>query len=151
MKKTFLVKKPSDFYWVVKWILENVTGQKSLIIALSGNLGVGKTTFVQELGKVMGVKEVITSPTFTIMKKYSLENNQYDELVHLDLYRFESVAETKPIRLEELFTKPRTIVCVEWPEIINSEIFEPNVSLDIDIGSGEERNVVTEVNYKKQT
>ncbi|MCA9354082.1 MAG: tRNA (adenosine(37)-N6)-threonylcarbamoyltransferase complex ATPase subunit type 1 TsaE [Candidatus Kaiserbacteria bacterium] len=140
MGKTYQVSVPSDFNLVANDLLSGMTGEV-LVIALSGDLGAGKTTFTQELAKNLGVTEPITSPTFTIMKQYELSHDRFDTLVHIDAYRFEDESEAEPLRLKEVFTQPRTIVCVEWPEQIASYIPESAVRVDISITEGEVRVV----------
>ena len=140
MEKTYQVSVPSDFTSVTNDLLNGMTGEV-LIIALSGDLGAGTTTFTQQLAKSLGVTEPITSPTFTIMKQYELTHDQFDTLVHIDAYRFDNENEAEPLRLREVFAEPRTIVCVEWPEQIESYIPEAAVHVHIEITDGETRMV----------
>lgn len=79
------------------------------IIALTGELGSGKTTFVQGFAKGLGIKEKITSPTFVIIRQYP--NNFY----HVDLYRIDNFQE---LGLEEILANPNNIVLIEWAEKI---------------------------------
>ncbi len=81
-------------------------------IALHGNLGVGKTTFVQGLARGLGVKEQVTSPTFAI---YSVYQGTARKLVHLDAYRLEGGRQLEELLLEEFLTSPWCLA-VEWPE-----------------------------------
>ena len=87
------------------------------IILLNGDLGAGKTTFVQGFGKALGIKTPITSPTFTILKKYAIDANH--ELVHVDAYRLEN---SVFMELEEEIT-PNNIVFIEWSNfLLNQEL-----------------------------
>ncbi len=87
------------------------------IVTLVGDLGTGKTTLVQTLAKQLGIKEVVTSPTFVVAKHYELSDNpNWDRLVHIDAYRFEKEDEALPLGLPALFVTPRTLICIEWPE-----------------------------------
>lgn len=87
------------------------------VILFSGNLGAGKTTFIQALAKQLGVTEQITSPTFTMMRRYVIpENETFEQLYHFDLYRIEDVSELDRIGWEEALSDPKGLVCVEWPE-----------------------------------
>src|SRR3989338_7673870 len=61
------------------------------IIALVGNLGSGKTTFVKGLAKGLGVKDVITSPTFVLMKIYKAKHKTIKNFVHVDCYRIPGI------------------------------------------------------------
>jgi tRNA threonylcarbamoyladenosine biosynthesis protein TsaE len=144
MQKSYQIDKPEEFGIVIADILyyQKMANEDILVVTLQGDLGAGKTTFTQELGKVLGVSEPIVSPTFTIMKSYELEHEQFDTLVHIDAYRFESEEEARPLRLEEVFSTARAIVCVEWPERISSLIPKTAVSVAITITEGEKRQVV---------
>lgn len=79
------------------------------VVLLDGDLGAGKTTFTKGIGKALGVKRVINSPTFTIVKEYRGDNVK---LYHLDLYRLDGVGED--FDLEEYFSNESICVC-EWP------------------------------------
>jgi tRNA threonylcarbamoyladenosine biosynthesis protein TsaE len=82
------------------------------VLALHGDMGVGKTTFVQGLARGLGVKEQVTSPTFAI---YSVYAGTLTKLVHLDAYRLENERQLEELLLEEFLTSP-WVLAVEWPE-----------------------------------
>jgi tRNA threonylcarbamoyladenosine biosynthesis protein TsaE len=84
------------------------------IICLYGDLGSGKTTFVQGLASGLGISERIISPTFVIVRQHSLENNK--TFYHIDLYRLENESELQNIGLSDIFSDKNTIVLVEWAE-----------------------------------
>jgi len=83
-------------------------------LALHGNLGVGKTTFVQGLARGFGIAGHVTSPTFNI---YTLHHSGARTLVHLDAYRLASGAQLEELMLDDFLTSPYC-VAVEWPEHI---------------------------------
>ncbi len=87
------------------------------ILALYGGLGSGKTTFAQGIGQALGVRRVI-SPTFTLIRQYSLKHPVFDQFYHLDLYRLNSPQEVLALGIEELWQQPRALVVIEWPEKI---------------------------------
>ena len=68
----------------------DLKGDKATVVGLFGDLGSGKTTFSQALGKSLNINEVMTSPTFVIEKRYNLINNKYSKLIHIDAYRLEN-------------------------------------------------------------
>lgn len=104
-------------------------------IALHGNLGVGKTTFVQGLARAWGIAGDITSPTFTIFHLYRGERT----LVHLDAYRLENERQIDSLMLEDFLTPPYCLA-VEWPERIGSWIPGDAVHLELSIvAAGEHR------------
>ena len=84
------------------------------IIALHGDLGVGKTTFIQGLAEGFGIEESITSPTFNI---YSIHQGEKISLVHLDAYRLDGSAQLDALMLEDFLVSPYCLA-VEWPENI---------------------------------
>ncbi|MBK9991675.1 MAG: tRNA (adenosine(37)-N6)-threonylcarbamoyltransferase complex ATPase subunit type 1 TsaE [Verrucomicrobia bacterium] len=83
-------------------------------LALHGNLGVGKTTFVQGLAKGFGVTDAVTSPTFNI---FTLHRGGSRTLVHLDAYRLENDRQIDSLMLDDFLTSPFCLA-VEWPEKI---------------------------------
>jgi tRNA threonylcarbamoyladenosine biosynthesis protein TsaE len=101
------------------------------VVALSGDLGAGKTTFVQTLAKELGVTDTVTSPTFTIMKSYATTSQWFENLVHLDVYRLEDINETTPLRLSEILKMPNTLVCIEWAEKIKEILPANTIYVDI--------------------
>lgn len=94
-------------------ILNTTSGSR--IIGLSGDLGVGKTTLIQFLGKYFGVIEHMTSPTYVIMKKYPIEKEKFSSFVHMDTYRILESDEDH-FGLQEILQDMHAVVCIEWPE-----------------------------------
>ncbi len=90
--------------------------ETATVLALQGDLGSGKTTFVQALARAYGVTEHVTSPTFVIQKIYPLKNQVFDRLVHIDAYRMESAHELDVLGWQELMRDAKALVCIEWPE-----------------------------------
>lgn len=115
MQKTYITKNSSQTKKLgenlAKKILKLPQKKNALVIALSGDLGTGKTTFVQGFAKGLGVKEKITSPTFVLMKKFK---NFY----HIDCYRIYEAKEIFNIGFKEIISEPKNIVAIEWVEKI---------------------------------
>jgi len=84
------------------------------VLALHGDLGSGKTCFVQGLAEALGVKEIVNSPTFTIINEYQ----GHCRLYHIDLYRINSAAEAEALGLTE-FLEGAGVTAIEWPEKIS--------------------------------
>ena len=94
------------------------------------------------VAELLGITEHITSPTFVIMKSYTVPNHAWiQELVHIDAYRIEDIDEMRVIRLEELYTKEGRIICIEWPERIESLLPKDIFSINISCGEGDTRTV----------
>lgn len=100
------------------------------VIALHGNLGAGKTTFVQGLAKGLGIEKKIISPTFIIVRKYEIKPKSDilypTSFYHIDLYRVESGRDVAGLGLEEILNEKTNIVAIEWPEKIK-ELLPENV------------------------
>ncbi len=103
-----------------------VTGP--LALALTGDLGCGKTTFVKGLAQGLGVSEGfhITSPTFTIINEYPADKGL--RLCHLDLYRLGSVEELACIGYEDML-ETDAVVVVEWPDLLKEDRFSFDMEL----------------------
>ena len=107
--------------------LEKLKAQKeAIVIGLSGDLGSGKTTFVQAVAKELGITEHVTSPTFVIMKKYGIKHFHFNTLVHIDAYRLESGAELAALAFSGIVGNPKNIIFIEWPERVR-EVLPKNI------------------------
>ena len=110
-----------------------VAKEGATVVALHGDLGAGKTTFVQVLGQLLGVQEQITSPTFTIMKGYETTDETFASLIHMDAYRLDDISELVPLRFSEILGTPKTLFCIEWAEKITAAlpISVINITLEV--------------------
>jgi tRNA threonylcarbamoyladenosine biosynthesis protein TsaE len=90
--------------------------RKAEVVALSGDLGSGKTAFVKAVAGEFGIKDDVTSPTFIIEKIYELADSPFQRLIHIDAYRLESGAELLHLGWADLIADPRNIIFIEWPE-----------------------------------
>lgn len=92
--------------------------KKGGVLALVGDLGAGKTTFVQGLAKGLGIKERITSPTFILVRSYQAQKKGISNLYHVDLYRLEKNVseEIENLGLPEVWADKNNLVVVEWAE-----------------------------------
>jgi tRNA threonylcarbamoyladenosine biosynthesis protein TsaE len=105
-------------------------------LALHGDLGVGKTTFVQGLARGLGVTESVTSPTFNI---FTLHRGPV-RLLHLDAYRLETARQIEDLLLEDFLISPWCLA-VEWPEKIAAWLPANTLHLDLGIEAGERHTV----------
>ena len=104
------------------------------VIGLTGELGVGKTAFVKAIARQLGITEHITSPTFVIMKMYDVAGHeQFRELIHIDAYRIEDIEEMRVLRLDELYQKEGTLICIEWPERISEVVPKDTLHIEIEM------------------
>lgn len=93
-------------------------GARSYAVGLTGELGSGKTTFVQEVARSLGVTEHVTSPTFVFAKNYETDHPIFTKLIHIDAYRLED--ETKDtVGFEAYLADRHALVLIEWPENVS--------------------------------
>ncbi len=105
-----LIYKLSELEKASNFVLKNVSRD---IILISGEVGTGKTTLIKEYCKLIGVEEIVNSPTYTLINEYQ---NMRRKIVHMDLYRVKDINEINELGLFEYLEK--NIVIIEWPEII---------------------------------
>lgn len=106
------------------------------VLALHGDLGVGKTTFVQGLAQGLGITGAVTSPTFNIFTLHRGKTN----LLHLDAYRLESAREVEDLLIED-FMEPPWCLAVEWPDKVAAWLPAGALHLDLSIGPGHAHHV----------
>jgi tRNA threonylcarbamoyladenosine biosynthesis protein TsaE len=111
------------------------------ILLLYGNLGAGKTTFVQGLASGLGIEKRIISPTFVIMRSYA------NAFYHIDLYRLQGEKhELEAIGLFDIMHNPSAIMAIEWPEKMESFLPEKRWELHFE-NIGEDKRKITIVSY----
>lgn len=98
------------------------------IIALYGSMGAGKTTFVTAICRVLGVEDIVNSPTFTIVNEYETEEGE--SVFHFDFYRIKSPREVEDLGFEE-YVYSDSLCLMEWPEMIEEMLPEETVRVSI--------------------
>ena len=108
---------------------QNIESEKfeNMVICLDGELGSGKTVFTKGLANALGIKESVTSPTFTIIKEY---NDGEIPLFHMDVYRLDG--NTDGVGIEEYFTKGG-ITVIEWSKTIKDILPEERLEIKFKI------------------
>jgi len=102
--------------------VKNLESKKSaVVIALKGNLGAGKTTFVQGFARALGIKENVLSPTFVLLKTYKIKNvRNLKHLTHIDCYRVDSPKELEHIGFSKMLKDGDAVVLIEWAEKVKN-------------------------------
>ncbi len=109
------------------------------VVALHGEMGAGKTTFIHAVCEELGVANAVSSPTFSIINEYSTAAGK--TIYHLDLYRLKSVEEAIDAGVEDCFYSGNMCL-VEWPEIAPSLFPENTINAYIEIAGDDERRLV---------
>ncbi len=129
------------------------------VVGLSGDLGSGKTTFSQAVGRNLGIKEFITSPTFVIMKTYDLSSVipakparpsgaggagiqvPFKNFVHIDAYRLDSERELQILDFEKLLQDSGNLIFIEWPEKVSGILPTDLIKLNFKFINENEREI----------
>ena len=144
MNTTNVSVKLSELPAFVDEFLANLHASKenATVLALQGDLGAGKTTFVKALAKKLGVSETVTSPTFTIFQIYDTADTEWNKLIHMDAYRIDDRDELKPLRFAELLQEPETLFCIEWAEKLGDAIPVNTIKLSFSATEDEEMRII---------
>lgn len=146
--KEFITKNAKETQELAGKILRNVLGGKSrktaAVLALEGELGGGKTTFVQGLAKALGVKEKILSPTFVIMKRFHVACRMPHviDLYHIDCYRIDDPRDLLDLGFDEIVKDSKNLIVVEWADKVKSIIPEDAIWVKFEWVGEEERKII---------
>ena len=112
--------------------------KQAFIIALTGELGSGKTAFVQGLAKGLDISEkyYITSPTFTLINEYPGRFR----LFHVDLYRIEHIYELEDIGMDEVLHQD-AVIAIEWADRLSGDMFPDHLALEFKLTGEESRQI----------
>ena len=136
------VDTPAGLEQAVEELLDFAGNRKTF--AFSGEIGAGKTTFIQAFCRHFGVKETVTSPTFSLVNEYVYEDSEQDKeavIFHLDLYRLEDMEEALNIGIEEILDA-KAYKLIEWPELIDPLLPEDTVRIKMEIVENSRRKIL---------
>lgn len=139
--KIFTAKTLDDLNPIATKIREEYKSER--IFAFYGKMGSGKTTFIKEICKQLGVKEVITSPTFALINEYRGESDI--KIYHFDFYRIETIEEAYDFGYEEYFYSGEYCL-IEWPELIENLLPETYIKITINEEENGYRTFTSEKN-----
>lgn len=126
--------------------ITDMNHDQAIVIALEGELGAGKTVFVQAFARALGIGDAITSPTFVILKHYSIPTGEVNQrlktLYHIDAYRLNDHTDLEKLGLRELMTDPANIILIEWADRV-AEILPPHhITIHIDHINDTDRRII---------
>lgn len=133
MKLTFSLSEINE---VAKKIVEQ---NPNKVILFNGEMGVGKTTFIKELAKVLGVKDATSSPTFSLVNEYQTADNQL--IYHFDVYRLKQESEALDMGIDEYLYSGNWCF-IEWAEKIPNLIPPQHSVIDIKLLPNNERELI---------
>lgn len=107
------------------------------ILLFYGDMGVGKTTLIKEIAKSLGVTDTVSSPTFSIVNEYEIDN---DKVFHFDFYRIKNEEEALDIGVEEYFYSGHWVL-IEWPENIKNLLPLENTKIKLIKNKNESRTI----------
>jgi tRNA threonylcarbamoyladenosine biosynthesis protein TsaE len=110
------------------------------VLALYGDLGAGKTTFVNFLAKALGSDSRVQSPTFVIHRRY-LGNGPIKAINHIDLYRLTDRKDVEDIGIQEVMNEPEAITIIEWPELVEGILPEKTIRIYFEYVDENERKI----------
>jgi len=121
MRKKYLSKSSTQTRKLGRILAKEVLESKperGLIIGLEGDLGGGKTTFLQGFAKGVGIKEKVLSPTFIVLRKFRVKKLRFKSFYHVDCYRIQRPKEILGLGLKKIVSNPQNIVAIEWSDKI---------------------------------
>jgi len=116
-------------------ILKSKPGKKAFVIGLVGDLGGGKTTFLQGFSRGLGIKGRVLSPTFIIMRRF---NNFY----HVDCYRIKKPQELIDLGLKKIMANPKNIVAIEWADRVRQIMPSSAIWVNFEFINEKKRKIV---------
>ena len=125
----------ADIEEVAKQLINNLKTKTWLFY---GNMGVGKTTLIKAIVKQLGCKDEVSSPTFSIINEYEINN---DKIFHFDLYRIKNLEEAYNFGIED-YLDSNHYIFIEWPEKIESILTDELDKISIEIVSEKTRKLL---------
>ena len=122
----------------------------ALVFALEGELGSGKTIFVQGLARGLGIKQTITSPTFILIRRYFLprsfltgkKQNDFRNFYHIDCYRLEKPWQLQELEFNNIINDAGNIVAIEWADKIKQILPPDSIRIKFELLTQEKRRII---------
>ena len=145
MKKKYLSNSFNQTRKIGRQLAEEaLKAKKAFVVGLTGELGGGKTTFLQGFARGLGVKEKILSPTFVIIKRFRLDTKQFGNLYHIDCYRIQKPEELLDLGFKKIISNPQNIVVVEWANRIRKIMPKKAIWINFKFVDGKTRKITLE-------
>lgn len=125
------------------------TQKRAQILALQGDLGGGKTTFLQGFARGLGIKEKILSPTFVILKKFKIRSLRFKYFYHIDCYRIEKSKEILDLDFKKIASDNKNIVAIEWAERVKEILPQNTILINFEFIDKNKRKIILRWPKKK--
>lgn len=124
-------------------IAAKTSKRQAVVIALIGELGAGKTTFVKGFAKTLKIKNRILSPTFIIFRVYKLRFKNYKALYHVDCYRLQNAKELIKLGFKKIMKNPKNIILIEWADKIRKILPKNTIWIKFQHGKIKNERIIT--------
>lgn len=121
---------------------QDKNNKRAIVFGLQGDLGYGKTTFLQGFAKGLGIKEKILSPSFVIIKRFKINIKHFKNFYHVDCYRLNNPKDIEELGFEEIISNPENIVAIEWSERIQKRLPKSTIIIKFDFVDKDKREIV---------
>ena len=146
MSTTFLTASPFQTRKagekIAKEIFKIYHGEKPAVFGLVGDLGGGKTTFLQGFAKGLGIKEKLLSPTFVIMKRFKIKDPGFNNFYHIDCYRIKKPEELSDLGFKKIISDRQNIVAVEWADRVKKIMPRKTIWLNFEFVNDKTRKIM---------
>ena len=122
-----IIRNKSQLAECAKEFLKLTSGKR--LFAFYGPMGAGKTTIIKSICKELGAKDIVTSPTFTLINEHKTDDAK---IYHLDLYRLSGLNEVLDLGIEDFVDSPNSVVLIEWADKLNGKKLSKNL-IEIEI------------------
>lgn len=112
------------------------------VISLEGNLGAGKTVISKGIAQGLGITEVVNSPTFVLMKVYSVKRGSIENLIHVDAYRLSGHEELLNIGLGDYIGQSNSVVLIEWGDKVKEILPQQVIRVQVEQKGETERVII---------
>jgi len=143
MKKEYITSSVLETQKLAKQLAKEMfkkqKGQKAQVLGLEGDLGGGKTTFLQGFAKGLGIKKKILSPTFVILKKFKVKHKIF---YHIDCYRIKKPQEILDLGFKQIISDSKNIVAVEWSNHIKKIMPKNTILINFEFINKNKRKII---------